>query len=256
MNDSARQWNPWRGRPHGAYRSLDAPKIVETAGALRVRITERFPSASLARIAGEVEVVAQESVDRAAWCAAPHWGVRAVAIALTLLGLFLLIRLSMNVPLSTPPQVTGISDLLQLVYNVVNDLILIGLALIFVWGAETRVKRARALKALHELRSLAHIVDMHQLTKDPESLLRSRSGAEHDKATMTRSDLFRYLLYCSDLLALLSKIAALFAQELADATVLSAVNEIEELSTALSQKIWQKITLVDLEPKRVHGGSG
>ena len=29
--------------------------------------------------------------------------------------------------------------------------------------------RKRALAAIHELRAMAHIVDMHQLTKDPES---------------------------------------------------------------------------------------
>jgi hypothetical protein len=67
---------------------------------------------------------------------------------------------------------------------------------------------------------------------------------------MTRDELVRYLIYCSDLLALLSKIAALFAQELADATVLGTVNEIEDLTTALSQKIWQKITLVDPDVHR------
>jgi hypothetical protein len=36
---------------------------------------------------------------------------------------------------------------------------------------ETRVKRRRALRAIHELRSIAHVIDMHQLTKDPEWVL-------------------------------------------------------------------------------------
>ena len=36
----------------------------------------------------------------------------------------------------------------------------------------------RALKAIHELRSIAHIIDMHQLTKDPERI----TGAPTDAA--------------------------------------------------------------------------
>lgn len=232
-----------------AFRSLDAAKIVETAAALSGRIAARFPKANLCRVAADVEAVSRESAQRAAWCAAPHWFLRAAVLVLTVAALGLMVRLSLLLRPHAVAQEMGVSELLQLIYNAVNDSVLIGVALVFVWGWETRIKRGRALRALHELRSLAHIIDMHQLTKDPESLLR-RDSAEPE--TMTRADLVRYLIYCSDLLALLGKIAALFAQELADRTVLGAVNEIEDLTTALSRKIWQKITLVD--PEYRHGG--
>lgn len=233
----------WPGAgARSAFRSLDAGKIVETAAALSARIAARFPNANLRRIAADVEAVSRESVRRAAWCGAPHWVLRSVVLVLTVLALALLLRLSLLLRLHAVSQEMGVSELLQLVYNAVNDSVLVGVALVFVWSWEARIKRDRTLRALHELRSLAHITDMHQLTKDPESLLRSDAEAP---AAMTREELVRYLIYCSDLLALLGKIAALFAQELADRTVLSAVNEIEELTTALSQKIWQKITLVD-----------
>jgi hypothetical protein len=235
----------WPGRPAGSYRCLDAGKIVDTAIALSRRIAERFPDASLSRIASDVEIVAKESAERAAWCAAPQWGVRALVLSLTTLGIFLLIKLTFSLRLNTSMGSMPLSELLQLIYNAVNDSILVGVALVFVWTWEGRIKRGRALRALHELRSLAHIVDMHQLAKDPESLLKNRPEHEHTHIPMTRDELIRYLIYCSDLLALLSKISALFAQQFADPTVLNAVNEIEELSTALSQKIWQKITLVD-----------
>ena len=45
-----------------------------------------------------------------------------------------------------------------------------GIAAFFFLTLETRLKRQRALKAIRELRSLAHIIDMHQLTKDPERI--------------------------------------------------------------------------------------
>ena len=48
---------------------------------------------------------------------------------------------------------------------------LVGAGVFFLMTLETRVKRRRALEAIRELRAIAHIVDMHQLTKDPEWIL-------------------------------------------------------------------------------------
>jgi len=56
----------------------------------------------------------------------------------------------------------------------------------------------------------------------------------------------RYLNYCSEMLSLTSKIAALYAERLNDAVVLQAVDEVETLTTGLSRKIWQKIMILDL----------
>jgi hypothetical protein len=58
-------------------------------------------------------------------------------------------------------------------------------------------------------------------------------------------ELGRYLDYCSELLSLIGKIAALYSQCLEDPVVLEAVDDVEDLTTELSQKIWQKITLLD-----------
>ena len=111
---------------------------------------------------------------------------------------------------------------------------------------ENRIKRNRALIAIHELRAMAHIVDMHQLTKDPERLMSPREDTPSSpERVMSAPELGRYLDYCSELLALTSKIAALFVQQFNDPVVLSTVNEVETLVTGLSGKIWQKITLLD-----------
>ena len=62
---------------------------------------------------------------------------------------------------------------------------------------------------------------------------------------MSPFELTRYLDYCSEMLSLTSKLAAVYAQNLPDSVVIDAVNEIESLTTNLSQKIWQKITILD-----------
>ena len=43
------------------------------------------------------------------------------------------------------------------------------------------------------------------------------------------------------MLSLTGKVAALYAQESSDAEVISAVNELEQLTNGLSTKIWNKI---------------
>ena len=60
-----------------------------------------------------------------------------------------------------------------------------------------------------------------------------------------RFELARYLDYCSEMLSLSGKVAALYVQYLDDPVVLAAVNEVETLATGISGKIWQKIVILD-----------
>jgi len=142
---------------------------------------------------------------------------------------------------------TDISEMLQATEAGINELIFLGLALYFLISLETRLKRHAALQALHRLRSIAHVVDMHQLTKDPAYLLSPMQETESSPSnTLTRQELIRYLDYCAEMLALDSKLAALFAQNMDDPVVLAAVNEMESLTQGLAGKIWQKIMILDL----------
>ena len=47
---------------------------------------------------------------------------------------------------------------------------------------------------------------------------------------MGRHELMRYLDYCSEMLSLTNKLAALYAQNLPDSVVIDTVNDIEELT--------------------------
>ena len=53
-----------------------------------------------------------------------------------------------------------------------------------------------------------------------------------------------YLDYCSELLSLVGKAAALCAEESRDTVVLDTVSTIESLTVGMSRKIWQKISLL------------
>ena len=225
------------------YRRLDAQKIVETAEALHRRIAERFPDSSLGRLSDEVTLVARETVRRLHWIQQPHLPLRVAIFALlaAILGVFTALLASLR-----GSELREIGAFIQALEAGLSAIFFIGAAVVFLVTWETRIKRKRALRALHELRAMAHIVDMHQLTKDPDAIFPARQQtASSPKRALSAASLGRYLDYCSELLSLIGKISALYPQSLEDPVVLNAVDDIEDLTTELSQKIWQKITLLD-----------
>ncbi|MGK2857269.1 MAG: hypothetical protein ACSLFQ_08690 [Thermoanaerobaculia bacterium] len=234
------------------YRELDSDRIVQTLEQLTKRIEERFPGSSLAGVGRELLSFGREIEGRLQALARPNWPIRALAVLAAALVLTLVVIAIAT--LQVPTRVNGVVDLAQGIESAINDVIFLGLGLWFLLTIETRLKRRAALKALHELRSIAHIVDMHQLTKDPEQVLNpgmNRTASSPARA-MSRFQLARYLDYCSELLSLVGKLASLHAQHLPDPVILEAVNEIESLSVGLARKIWQKIVILDT----IGAGSG
>lgn len=140
----------------------------------------------------------------------------------------------------------NILDVVTLLEAGMNDLVLIGAALFFLFTIESRIKRNRSIKALNEIRSIAHVIDMHQLTKDPSVLNNSKPTESSPERTLDAYQLCRYLDYCSEMFSLSGKVAALYAQHQPDSVVLATVNEIEELTTGFSRKVWQKIAMLNM----------
>ena len=225
------------------YRSLDPDKTGATIEKLRQRIAERFPASGLARVCSELSDVAQASKLRANSIARPNISLRLTLVVLIALTLTLLAYSISLLNLSFTNLLAG--ELVQVIDAGLNELVLIGATIFFLVSAELRIKRSRALRALHELRSIAHVIDMHQLTKDPSRIEADVVWTSSSPVqSLTAFELTRYLDYCSEMLSLTGKIAALYAQTLNDNVVLRAVNELESLTTGLSRKIWQKIMVL------------
>ena len=148
-----------------------------------------------------------------------------------------------------PGRPPTLPELVQGIEAAISDVVYVAVAVFFLMTIETRVKRRRALRAIHELRAIAHVIDMHQLTKDPEWVLpRGRETGIVATRAMTLFELSRYLDYCSEALSLTGKVAALYVQDFDDPVALEAVNEVEDLTTGLSRKIWQKLTVLYAMP--------
>ena len=236
----------------GRFDLLDPDQIVKTIARIETRIADRFPHAGLRGVCRKLHSISLGAGERAVSFGRPILWLRVVVWLLVIgvaLSLLATVALLANPLLDNPlSERLGFVDFVQVLEAGINDVVLIGAALLFLTTLENRIKRHRALAALHELRAMAHIIDMHQLNKDPERILHPElilTEPNGQDRRLSAFDLCRYLDYCSEMLSLIGKVAALYVQHFDDAAALSAVNEVENLCTGLSRKIWQKIMIVE-----------
>lgn len=230
--------------PSPIYRSLDATRIHATVEKLAVRVDQRFPGSSLAGIAAELVSLSRDVSLRLVKFSRPHTGLR----MLTFLMLALIFGALLTIPFLLKDvgtqEIRSLLAFIQVLEPALGTAVFLGAFTVYLLSRETERKRRNAFDSLHEVRSMAHVVDMHQLTKDPASMRRAGSTEASPVRHLSDEDLTRYLDYCTEMLALLSKLGALHAQDFPDAPVIQAVDEIEDLCTGLSRKIWQKLVLI------------
>lgn len=228
------------------YRRLAAPAVLFTAHRLQRRIQARFGDRGLTRVAADVgrsiaEVADATEASRARVRRLTLFA-RAASAVVILIGIAALVVALRDVIKESPDQSY---DWLPLVEATIQNIVFGGLAVLFVWALPQRLERQRLLSLLYRLRSLAHVIDMHQLTKDPE---RAQPGytptGESVDIELTADELHHYLAYCSELLSLVAKTAALCAEDTSDSVVLDTISTLERLTVDLSNKIWQKISLL------------
>jgi hypothetical protein len=227
-------------RPNDEYHSLDPLKIIQSETELSAKISRRFPGRGIDRLSGELTIACRQSAIISHQLSKPNWWLRSIQYLLILMILF-----SLGVGLSRLSLSTGIDDMFELIQGVessINDLVFLVVAVWFIMKMESAWKRRISLRSLHKIRSIAHVIDMHQLAKDPEVL-----DVEQDRDLAFL--LIKYLDYCSDMLSIASKAAALHVQGFEDQDTLSAVREIEALTDGFRTRIWQKIGIIERRNK-------
>jgi len=223
-------------------------QIIATISKLQQRISDRFPDCGLARLCGEIHAVACDAAKRAALIRQPIVWIRFIGytLAACLIALIVGMIIYASKTAGIRDESLSFDNFIQTFDAAASGGLFIGAAIYFLTSLERRIKRGQALAAIHELRSIAHIIDMHQLTKDPERLFGAYRGTSNSpKETMSPLQLGRYLDYCTEMLSLNGKIAALYVNQFDDADVIAAVGEVEQLCTGLSRKIWQKIMVLN-----------
>jgi hypothetical protein len=232
--------------PAGDTIQLAAGVVSGTVAQLERRIQARFGERGLTKAARDlgalVLLVEDEAGESRARLRRMTLTARIAGVTIVAATLF---ALAFGLRSAVVDGLAKTADWVPLVESVVNDLVFAAIAVVFLWAVPERLERRSLLRLLHRLRSLAHVIDMHQLSKDPEQVSPSYTPTAESVAHGLDADqLHHYLNYCSEMLSLTAKTAALCAEHSTDAVVLETVATIETLTTELSNKIWQKISLL------------
>jgi len=217
--------------------------VVETIDRLVARIFERFGDCGLYRVCVQLLRIAKKDTRRAVRIARAYIWLRALVFVTLVAGIALLGWVLMLIDF-TKTAADSVSSAVQGLEAAGNLTVLTGAAIFSLLKLEERLKRRRALAALHELRSIVHVIDMHQLTKDPSKFTVRANTPSSPPLLLSEFQMTRYLDYCSEMLSLTSKVAVLFGQSLDDRAVGEVVSDIERVGAGLSQKIWQKIIIL------------
>ena len=147
------------------YRTLSSERVIETIDRLENRVGERFPASGLKNVASELAETARRCAAEAERLRQPMLPIRVVVYSIWILGAsaFAWIALTLHYD-EVEFEAAGLVQVLEPAMNIA---VLVGLGVITLGRLEEHWKRRKALDYLHELRSIAHVVDMHQLTKDP-----------------------------------------------------------------------------------------
>ncbi len=224
---------------------LDTRNTLESIDQLCWRIKERFSGTELYHLARGLYDLGKETDAIVTRIEKPNRWLRlftAFFIFFVVIGLFYALS-NMKMDSAT----FGMAEFIQVIEAGLNDLVLLGAAIVFLVSIETRTKRKKVVEAINRLRAIAHAVDFYQLTKDPHCLVGQggKRTSHSPKRKLTPYQLGRYLDYSSELLSLTGKIGFLYVQKFNDPVSVNAVNDLENLTTGLSRKIWQKIMLLN-----------
>ena len=224
--------------PTGAHQ-LDPSKIIETAENLARRISESLPGSNLAGLATLLVQIARDTNQRVHQARKPIIAIRlasGTAIGGCLLGLWYLLR---NV--HTRSEFSNVAEFLGAADTAFNFLVALAGALWFLITLEGRLKRKKALDSIQELREFIHVIDATQLYYTPD--LYVKDGEIPNKAR--RFD-HTYLLFCSQMLGVISNLAALYTRGSAGDSVMQASADIEMFAAALTSKLYSKADFVRL----------
>ena len=147
------------------YRALDPGKLKGSIDKIAAQVGAAFPDSGLAGLAKDMTLVTRETIVLADEIRKPMWLVRVMASVLILLALVWPLILAPF--LDFKETFTSLAEFLEATDAGLHMILVIGAGVIFLVSVENRIKRNRALDSLSTLRSIAHIIDMHQITKDP-----------------------------------------------------------------------------------------
>ena len=223
----------------GRIHRLDAGKIIETAKYLAADINTRLSGSSLAGLAQELAGIAVATEERGRQARRPIYAIRifsGLAIGGGLLALWYLAG-----HIHARWEFGTIAEVFEGFHAGFDLLVVLAGAIWFCVTLEARIKRKEALGFIEELREFIHVIDVTQLYYTPD-LYRSRLGVPPTNMPIDET----YLLYCTQMLAVISNLAPLYTRGATGDSILRAASEVEMLAIAISAKHLSKVEAVRL----------
>ena len=100
-------------------------------------------------------------------------------------------------------------------------------------------KRKRALGSIEELREFIHVIDLTQLYYTPELYKPDEANSQNAWGFD-----YTYLLFCTQMIGVISNLAALYTRGAAGDSVLRAASDVEMLTNAVTTKLLSKVEIV------------
>ncbi len=232
-----------RGSTTRQRHRLDPAKIIETADHLARRVGEKLPDSTLAGLAAELTQVARQTEERAIEAQRPILAIRVasiLAVGVTLLGLWYLGR-----HVHARWEFGTITEVFEATDAGFNLLVILAGALWTFLTLEARSKRRKALASIEELRDFIHVIDITQLFYTPDLY----NATPTNSLSALNID-YTYLLFCTEMLTLISNLAPLYTRGAAGDSILRAVFDVEMLSNAISAKLLSKADTVRIVASR------
>ena len=231
--------------------SLQAEKIEKAIDDLEQGIKEMLPGRKIVDICQDLKEVIGEAKKKSSRKSSQSFTRKKflklffIATLILLATFFITLGLSyfLKAISTSLGRSIGLEEGLQLTDTAIT-LLLPSIAYIF-YRLKDNIKtyRSAVLQDLHKLRMLSHIIDVKQLNKTPDWLDWKEKQKKHERI-LNRSEKAFYLEFCSQMQSLIGKIAVLYIRDVNDPALITAVNEIETLTTGLSRKTWQKLMLM------------
>jgi hypothetical protein len=216
---------------------LNSGKIVETATNLASDIEARLPGSTLAALADELKAMAVTADDRVRRARQPMISIRLMSAAAVVAVLLALWYLATHIHAKW--EFGTVNEVFDGLHTGFELLVLLAGAIWFCVTLEARMKRKAALAFIEELREFIHVIDVTQLYYTPE-LYGSRVGEARTTLALDET----YLLYCTQMLAVISNLAPLCARGAPVDSVLRAASDVEMLAIAVSSKHLSKADFV------------
>jgi len=231
---------------------LHGDSIIETMSSIKNKIITTYPNSNLNKVSKNLLHLSEDIVEKSDRPDHKNTILKITSLFLAVCILSILIYFLKGLILKFPKDFITFVSLLE---ASLASSVFIGATIFYLNNIETKYKRKKALDIIDKLRSLSHIIDMHQLNKDPSDFLIVNSYKKVSHNYSTKESLSKYYDFCSELLSMINKLAAYYIQNLDDHEVREAVDQIEILTTNLSQKIWQKnMILLSQKPYNIISG--